>query len=479
VSCLEKQQSVMVAAHTSAGKTAVAEYAIAMALRDNQRVVYTSPIKALSNQKFRELTDEFQDVGLMTGDVTINPDATLLVMTTEILRSMLYRGSELVREVVWIIYDEVHYMRDRERGVVWEESIVMVPSSIRFVFLSATLPNAPDFASWVARVHMQPCNVIYTDYRPTPLQHYMFPAGGDGLHLVVDEEGTFREENFHKCLAKLDSASANNELAARRKAAGGGGRGGPGGAKKRGGEGGSDIYKIVRLIVDKNFDPVIVFCFSKKDCEALAVQLSKLDFNSEDEKANVRMIFQSATDSLSPDDRQLPSVVHFLPLLEKVTPTPWSHFWHTPPPPSSRADRTRRPPPALTGRAGPAGHWDPPLGAAPDPQRDGRDPLPGGPRQGALRDRDLLHGAQHARENVRVHGRAQVGRRGVPLGHVRRVHPDVRARGAPRAGRQGHRDSHGGREDGAGRGQDDGAHKDPPTSRPDAHHAPPDDTLNL
>jgi len=297
-------------------------------------VVYTSPIKALSNQKFRELTDEFQDVGLMTGDVTINPDATLLVMTTEILRSMLYRGSELVREVVWIIYDEVHYMRDRERGVVWEESIVMVPSSIRFVFLSATLPNAPDFASWVARVHMQPCNVIYTDYRPTPLQHYMFPAGGDGLHLVVDEEGTFREENFHKCLAKLDSASANNELAARRKAAGGGGRGGPGGAKKRGGEGGSDIYKIVRLIVDKNFDPVIVFCFSKKDCEALAVQLSKLDFNSEDEKANVRMIFQSATDSLSPDDRQLPSVVHFLPLLEKVTPTP----------PSSRADRTRRPP---------------------------------------------------------------------------------------------------------------------------------------
>ncbi|KAJ1469732.1 P-loop containing nucleoside triphosphate hydrolase protein, partial [Baffinella frigidus] len=89
---------VLVAAHTSAGKTAVAEYAIAMALRDNQRVVYTSPIKALSNQKFRELTDEFQDVGLMTGDVTINPDATLLVMTTEILRSMLYRGSELVRE---------------------------------------------------------------------------------------------------------------------------------------------------------------------------------------------------------------------------------------------------------------------------------------------------------------------------------------------------------------------------------------------
>ena len=165
VNCLEKGQSVLVSAHTSAGKTAVAEYAIAMALRDKQRVVYTSPIKALSNQKFRELTDEFTDVGLMTGDVTINPEASLLVMTTEILRSMLYRGSELMREVVWIIYDEIHYMRDRERGVVWEESIVLVPSKIRFVFLSATIPNAPDFACWISRVHMQPCNVVYTDYR--------------------------------------------------------------------------------------------------------------------------------------------------------------------------------------------------------------------------------------------------------------------------------------------------------------------------
>ena len=103
------------AAHTSAGKTAVAEYAIAKSLHQGQRVVYTSPIKALSNQKFRDLQEEFADVGLMTGDITINPTATALVMTTEILRSMLYRGSELMREVAWVIYDEVHYMRDSER----------------------------------------------------------------------------------------------------------------------------------------------------------------------------------------------------------------------------------------------------------------------------------------------------------------------------------------------------------------------------
>lgn len=126
VGYIDKEESVLVAAHTSAGKTAVAEYAIAKSLKAGQRVIYTSPIKALSNQKFRELQEEFGDVGLMTGDITINPEATALVMTTEILRSMLYRGSELLREVAWVIYDEVHYMRDSERGVVWEESIILL-----------------------------------------------------------------------------------------------------------------------------------------------------------------------------------------------------------------------------------------------------------------------------------------------------------------------------------------------------------------
>ena len=124
--CLEREESVLVAAHTSAGKTAVAEYAIAMSRRDKQKVIYTSPIKALSNQKFRDLSEEFKDVGLVTGDVTQNQAAPILVMTTEILRSMLYRGSEITREVAWVIFDEVHYMRDKERGVVWEETIILL-----------------------------------------------------------------------------------------------------------------------------------------------------------------------------------------------------------------------------------------------------------------------------------------------------------------------------------------------------------------
>ena len=110
---IERNESVLVSAHTSAGKTVVAEYAIAQCLKNNQRVIYTSPIKALSNQKYREFTEEFGDVGLMTGDVTINPTATCLVMTTEILRSMLYRGSEIMREVAWVVFDEIHYLRDK------------------------------------------------------------------------------------------------------------------------------------------------------------------------------------------------------------------------------------------------------------------------------------------------------------------------------------------------------------------------------
>ena len=143
----------------------VAEYAFAMALRDKTRVIYTSPLKALSNQKYRELVEEFHDVGLMTGDVTINPEASCLVMTTEILRSMLYRGSEVVREVQLLVYDEIHYLRDKERGVVWEESIILAPKSCRFAFLSATIPNALEFAAWVAKTHKSPCHVVYTEFR--------------------------------------------------------------------------------------------------------------------------------------------------------------------------------------------------------------------------------------------------------------------------------------------------------------------------
>ncbi|SCV02695.1 LAME_0H04258g1_1 [Lachancea meyersii CBS 8951] len=313
ISCIDRGESVLVSAHTSAGKTVVAEYAIAQSMREKQRVIYTSPIKALSNQKYRELLADFGDVGLMTGDITINPDAGCLVMTTEILRSMLYRGSEVMREVAWVVFDEVHYMRDKERGVVWEETIILLPDKVRYVFLSATIPNAMEFAEWICKIHSQPCHIVYTDFRPTPLQHYLFPAHGDGIHLVVDEKSTFREENFQKAMASIssqvgDSSDSTNSRGKK-------GQTYKGGSSK--GDSKGDIYKIVRMIWKKKYNPVIVFSFSKRDCEELALKMSKLDFNSEDEKDALTKIFSNAIDLLPEIDRDLPQIKHILPLLRR------------------------------------------------------------------------------------------------------------------------------------------------------------------
>ncbi|KAK8791086.1 hypothetical protein WA158_005717 [Blastocystis sp. Blastoise] len=304
IDCLERNESVLVSAHTSAGKTAVAEYAIAMGLRDHQRVIYTSPIKALSNQKYRDLEEEFSDVGLMTGDVTINPNATVLVMTTEILRSMLYRGNEILREVAWVIFDEIHYMRDKERGVVWEETIILLPDKVRFVFLSATIPNAKDFAGWIAKIHKQKMNVVYTEYRPTPLQHYLFPVGGDGLHLVVDDKGKFREQNFIKAMAALNTSDLDKEILDDKRS-----------QKMK--KNTSDIIRIISMVMEKNLDPVIVFSFSKKDCETYSVQLAKMDFTTEEEKQSIQEIYKNAISSLSAEDRNLPQVKSVLPLLAR------------------------------------------------------------------------------------------------------------------------------------------------------------------
>ncbi|GMI37979.1 hypothetical protein TrRE_jg13434 [Triparma retinervis] len=311
ISYIDKNESVLVAAHTSAGKTAVAEYAVAKSLKQSSRVIYTSPIKALSNQKYRDLQAEFEDVGLMTGDITINPSAMCLVMTTEILRSMLYRGSEVMREVAWVIYDEVHYMRDKERGVVWEESIILLPHKVRFVFLSATIPNSRQFVGWIAKIHNQPCHVVYTNYRPVPLQHYIFPAGGEGLHLVVDEKGKFREDNFQRAMSTLqnvDTQNATNMLTS-------GGKGSK--KKKKGKKELSDLNRIVKLVMERGLNPVIVFSFSKKECEKYALDLNKEDYNDDNEKDLVDLVYANAIDSLSNDDQKLPQVVALLPLLKR------------------------------------------------------------------------------------------------------------------------------------------------------------------
>ena len=312
VASIERDESVLVSAHTSAGKTVVAEYAVAQCLKRNQRVIYTSPIKALSNQKYRDFEAIFGDVGLMTGDVTINPTASCLVMTTEILRSMLYRGSEIMREVAWVVFDEIHYMRDKTRGVVWEETIIMLPDKVRYVFLSATIPNAFQFAEWIAKIHHQACHVVYTDFRPTPLQNYFYPSGGAGARIVVDEKGNFNEDNFNVVMKEVEEKKGAdpNDINAKMT-----GRGKNKKTHKGGADESSDMNKIIRMTIKRSFNPVIVFNFSKRECENMAISISKLSLNDDSEKAMVNKVFQSAIESLSEQDRDLPQIKNLLPLL--------------------------------------------------------------------------------------------------------------------------------------------------------------------
>ena len=320
--CLENKQSVLVSAHTSAGKTVVAQYAIAMSLRDHQRVIYTSPIKALSNQKYRELSEEFKDVGLMTGDVTINTNASCIVMTTEILRNMLYKGSEMVKEIAWVIFDEVHYMRDKIRGVVWEETMILLSNKINYVFLSATIPNAREFAMWISLLKNQPCNIIYTEFRPVPLQHYVYPTGSDDILLVVDEKGNFRDDNFNRALSQisstsnisiedtnklgnknllnlLDSKSQNSQ-------------------EKQAKNEEEDIKRIIELITSNELDPGIIFCFSKEKCEVLAKNLAKTELNltNDDEKKEIEKIYLCAILTLSEEDQKIHQIKNMLSILK-------------------------------------------------------------------------------------------------------------------------------------------------------------------
>ena len=312
IACLHRRENVLVSAHTSAGKTVVAQYAMAMAQQANQRVIYTTPIKALSNQKFRDLgesialdmPDASMSMGLMTGDCTVNPEATCLVMTTEILRSMLYRGADEIREVSWVVFDEVHYLRDKERGVVWEESIILLPPQINLVFLSATIPNAREFAQWVAELKQAPCHVITTDYRPTPLQHYMFPSGGRGLYLVLDEAQEFLEDNFSRMIATMAEDKENKRL------------GGLRGARRAQ----PDIQRVVKCIVEHKLEPAIVFAFSRKECEALALQLTRsgrFHMTSAEEQQAIEDVFSQAMECLTSEDQALPQIQMMLPLLRQ------------------------------------------------------------------------------------------------------------------------------------------------------------------
>ena len=170
IAAVDLEKSVLVSAPTGAGKTAIAEYAIVKALSRGERVIYTAPIKALSNQKYRDFSVRYPDqVGLLTGDVSLNAQAPLVIMTTEIYRNQLFEDPERLKKTSWVIFDEVHYLDDFERGTVWEEAIMFSPEHVRFLALSATAPNIEEVAEWIRSILNHPIEVIIETHRPVPL----------------------------------------------------------------------------------------------------------------------------------------------------------------------------------------------------------------------------------------------------------------------------------------------------------------------
>src|SRR3954470_23800516 len=175
---LEQGHGVLVAAPTGAGKTVVGEFAVHLALASGQKCFYTTPIKALSNQKYADLVDRHgsDTVGLLTGDNSINGNAQVVVMTTEVLRNMLYAQSDTLRGLGFVVMDEVHYLSDRFRGAVWEEVIIHLPEHVRLVSLSATVSNAEEFADWLVTVRGD-TRVVVSEVRPVPLWQHMLVGG--------------------------------------------------------------------------------------------------------------------------------------------------------------------------------------------------------------------------------------------------------------------------------------------------------------
>ncbi|HNX80832.1 MAG TPA: DEAD/DEAH box helicase [Candidatus Omnitrophota bacterium] len=242
--------SVIVSAPTGAGKTVIAEHIIQTSIEKNLGVIYTAPIKALSNQKFRDFQLQFKDeIGILTGDVSLNPDARVLIMTTEIFRNKILDEPASLNKYNWIIFDEVHYIDNPERGTVWEESLIFLPKHMNLLALSATIPNIKQLAAWIESIHQKPIKTVIEEKRPVPL-HFFFQCNNE----VVD--------NINK-LRKIRGTKANK------------------------------LSGLIHYVGHREGLPCIYFVFGRRRAEELAFETMNYDFLSTEEKKQISALYES------------------------------------------------------------------------------------------------------------------------------------------------------------------------------------------
>ncbi|MEL6984829.1 MAG: DEAD/DEAH box helicase, partial [Actinomycetota bacterium] len=281
---VDAARHAVIAAPTGAGKTVVAEYLINRRLAEGDRVFYTTPIKALSNQKYHDLAavHGVSQVGLLTGDNTINGDAPVVVMTTEVLRNMLYAGTSIDR-LAAVVLDEVHYLQDAYRGPVWEEVIIHLPRRVQLLCLSATVSNADELASWIETVR-GPTTLVVETQRPVELtnRYLVGERGGSHLHLMKTLQG---DRPNPKGFRYDHDPRGGGERGRRGK--GRGGRGGNKGPRRKWRT--PDRVDVTELLASKDLLPAIHFIFSRAACDdaARSVLASGMELTSVSERKQI------------------------------------------------------------------------------------------------------------------------------------------------------------------------------------------------
>jgi superfamily II RNA helicase len=285
VVAINQGHNILVCAKTGSGKSNCAEYQIAHSLRQGKRVFYTTPIKSLTNQKFHDLKKMYPGddmVGIMTGDIKYCPTAKIIVMTTEILRNLLYkRGTSTehvgitanlsIQDVGAVIFDECHYILDRDRGKVWEETMILLPSDVQMVLLSATLDHPELFAEWLGELKQNPCHVIQTQYRIVPLTHYVLQ--GQKLEPIFDAKEQFFDDTYSAWVRGRARTEKEHEQYQRKvKDARAGGHEGRIEGKVKPVSFQHQLNECVRMLHEKELLPALCFNLSRKGCEQLAAK---------------------------------------------------------------------------------------------------------------------------------------------------------------------------------------------------------------